>query len=359
MTVAAVALIIVAFWAGPALARPTLPFGVRVPAARVAEPAIARVRRDYTRGVAALGVVSLAGAVVFDEWVLVVVIAAFCLLGYHAHRSVAAAKRAGDWYAGIRQAVTTDTSLRTDPVRPQWILLAPAVVLFALTAVVGALRYGDLPSSLPTPNGVTVDATHRTATSVGFAFATVTAQLLIIVLVAVLGTAIPRSRPELDAATPAGSAARYRTYLTGVMRLLFVSAGCAAASLLVASFQVWEILPATLAVTLLSFVPLAAALVLWAVFAFRTGDAGHRLPTGPEESTKQTTLEQRDDDRHWFAAGTVYVNRTDPAVLVHRRAGMYWTLNVGNPISWAIIAGIAAVAVLAGTGVIDLPVRGG
>jgi uncharacterized membrane protein len=355
MTVAVVALIIVAAWAAPALARPTLPFGVRVPAARASEPAIARIRRGYTRGVTVLGAAGLVAAAVFDEWVLVVVLAAFCLLGYHAHRSVAAAKRAGDWYAGTRQAVTADTSLRTDPVRPQWLLLTPAVLLFAGTAVTGMLRYGGLPPTLPTPNGVTVDAADRTATSVGFAFATVTAQLLIILLVAVLGVAIPRSRAELDAAAPTGSAARYRTYVTGVLRLLFVSAGCAAASLLVASFQVWEILPATLPVTLLSFVPLAAALVAWAVFALRTGDAGHRLPAEAEESE----VEQRDDDRHWYVAGMVYLNRTDPAVLVHRRTGMYWTLNVGNPISWAIIAGIAAVAILAGTGVLDLPVRGG
>jgi uncharacterized membrane protein len=357
MTVALVALIIVAFWSGPALARPTLPFGVRVPAARVSEPAIARVRRDYTRGVALLGAAGLVGAFVFDRWVLFALIAAYCLLGYHAHRSVAAAKRAGDWYAGVRQAVTTDTSLRTDPVRPQWLLLAPAVLLFAITAAAGVWRYGDLPSSLPTPNGVTVDATHRTTTTVGFAFATVSAQALIIALAAVLAAAIPRARAELDAAQPAGSAARYRTYVTRVLRLLFGSAGCAAASLLVASFQVWEILPATLPVTLVSFAPLATALVAWAVFALRTGEAGHRLPAAPAESTVERGREQRDDDRHWHLAGMVYLNRTDPAILVHRRVGAYWTLNFGNPISWAIVAGIAAVAILAGTGVIDLPVR--
>jgi uncharacterized membrane protein len=55
----------------------------------------------------------------------------------------------------------------------------------------------------------------------------------------------------------------------------------------------------------------------------------------------------------------IYLNRHDPAILVHRRAGMYWTLNLGNPISWALIAAIALVALLTGLDGIDLPTRGG
>ncbi|WP_212909901.1 DUF5808 domain-containing protein [Streptomyces sp. TS71-3] len=68
---------------------------------------------------------------------------------------------------------------------------------------------------------------------------------------------------------------------------------------------------------------------------------------------------QRDDDRHWHVAGMVYVRRGDPAVLVHRRAGMYWTLNLGHPVSWLILAVVVLVAVLTGLGVIDLPTRSG
>lgn len=257
-------------------------------------------------------------------------VAAVCAaLGWLAHRSVAAAKRAGDWYAGTRQAVAADTSLRTDPVRPQWMILVPGVVLFAATALIGAWRYTDLPATLPTPDGLVVDATRRTATTVGFAFATVSAQLLILLLVGLLALAIPRGRPEIDAERPAGSAARYRRYLGAVLRLLFASAGCANVSLLVA----------------------------WSVFAVRAGDAGHRLSTSDDE--EPTGRVQRDDDRFWFAAGMVYANRTDPALFVHRRSGAFWTLNLGNPLSWAIVAVVAVVAVLTGFGVIDLPERGG
>ncbi|WP_275295017.1 hypothetical protein [Amycolatopsis sp. La24] len=62
---ALVALLAAAFWAAPALARPTLPFGVRVPAARVAEPEIVRAHRRYARGVLVAG--TLAFVLVADE----------------------------------------------------------------------------------------------------------------------------------------------------------------------------------------------------------------------------------------------------------------------------------------------------
>ncbi|MET8869942.1 DUF5808 domain-containing protein [Nonomuraea sp. NPDC004580] len=45
----------------------------------------------------------------------------------------------------------------------------------------------------------------------------------------------------------------------------------------------------------------------------------------------------------------------DPAILVHQRVGGRWTLNLGNPIAWGIVAVIAVVALLSVLGVIDLP----
>lgn len=198
LDLALVALVAAAFWSVPVLGRPTLPFGVRVPGARVADPAILRVRRWYGRGVLLIGVLSCAILLTTDlptELTLSVSVVAFCLLGYHAHRSVAAAKRAGDWYAGLRQGTTTDTSLRTDPVRPPWLLLAPTVLITVLTAAIGVLRYDELPSTLPTPNGLTVDAGTRTATTVSFAFSTVTAQVLTLLLIALLVAALPESVP--------------------------------------------------------------------------------------------------------------------------------------------------------------------
>ncbi|MER7862627.1 DUF5808 domain-containing protein [Amycolatopsis japonica] len=323
-----------AFGSAPALARPTLPFGVRIPARRSGEAVVLLARRRYNRGIGA-GTIAACVALLFDwlapEVVLLVLATAYSLLGCLAHRSIATAKREEGWYSGTRQAVSTDTSLRSDPVRPQWILLAPAVVL-AVATVAG---------------GWFTRATD---------FSTVFAQILVIVLTSLMAVAISRARPEIDAAQPSASASRYREYLHGVLALLLISAGCVNATLLVVSLQLWAVVDTTVPVTIVAYLPLAAAFIAWIGFTVRAGDAGHRLPRAGDEP--ETRYEQRDDDRHWYAAGMVYLNRNDPALLVHRRVGTYWTLNLGHPIAWVVLGTVAVAAVLTGFGVVTLPEKG-
>ena len=53
-----------------------------------------------------------------------------------------------------------------------------------------------------------------------------------------------------------------------------------------------------------------------------------------------------DDDQHW-KGGLFYVNRDDPALLVPRRFGLGWTLNLGRPAGIALT--ILLLVVIAGT----------
>jgi uncharacterized membrane protein len=50
------------------------------------------------------------------------------------------------------------------------------------------------------------------------------------------------------------------------------------------------------------------------------------------------------DDNHW--KGIFYVNRDDPALWIPKRFGIGYTLNFGNPWSWAVM-GLILAAVLA------------
>ncbi|PZG54438.1 hypothetical protein C1I98_04065 [Spongiactinospora gelatinilytica] len=94
------------------------------------------------------------------------------------------------------------------------------------------------------------------------------------------------------------------------------------------------------------------------------GQAGHRLPALPGEEQDDSGVAQRDDDRHWFLAGAVYINRRDSALLVHARLGSSsWTLNLGHPLAWLLLGVLAiTLIVLAGlalAGVVDLPEKHG
>ncbi|MEV5889526.1 DUF1648 domain-containing protein [Nonomuraea fuscirosea] len=355
----------------PALARPTLPFGVRVGIQRVGDPVIVAARRFYARLTVLVAVIAavvlilvllVTGSAVAIGLTATVVMVVDLLVFYRAHRMVRAAKLAGGWAAERRQGVTVDTTFRTDPVRVPWLWGLPALAVLLLTAGTGWARYGGLPATLPLSLGYGTASAQRAPTTVLNAFQPVIYQIAIILIVLVAVLAVLRARPDLDAARPQGSARRYRVYLRGVAVLLLLSAACLNLSLFFAGLRLWEVVTPAIVWDVVIFAPLIVLLGGWLMWEIKVGQAGHRLPALPGEEREDSGVGQREDDRHWFLAGAVYVNRRDPALLVHARLGSSsWTLNLGHPIAWLLL-GVLTVAliVLAGlalAGVVDLPQR--
>lgn len=350
----------------PALARPTLPFGVRVPHERIADPVVLAQRRAYARttilaGVAAAalsvalvigaGRASLAGMTTAGLGV------ACLLLYYRAHRQLRHAKHAGGWHEGRRQGVTVDTTFRTDPVRLPWVWLIPAMTITLTTTGLGWWRYGALPATLPHFLGLDVDATQPEPTTPIAAFQPAIFQAATILVFLAMTLVLLRARPDLDAARPKGSARKYRIYLHGVARMSLLGAASVTFCLMIAALQLWGLAALSSAWRAAAYLPLAAPVVGALVWEMRVGHGGHRLPALPGEEREDSGITQRDDDRHWFFAGTVYANRRDPAIVLHARFGQTLTLNLGHPVTWAILALLAVVVLLATFGAIDLPQR--
>ncbi|CAM3319552.1 hypothetical protein STSO111631_13585 [Stackebrandtia soli] len=318
---------------------------------------MARQRRRYGGSVLAVGAIGsialVAGSPLADAMVVGAVVTTACVLADLvlmglAHRAISTAKQSQRWYADTRQAVVTDTTLRTDPVPvPRWGLIG-ALAVIALTVVLGGLRYGELPRPLVYPGGESVPTTPWTA------FGPVIVQLVLaaVILLVVLG--VRRSRPDLDAARPIASARRYRLYLRAVYTTLFTTAIGGSLSLMLVALNLWAVIPDTPLWTIVAIVPMVVVAAGWLVLVFTVGDAGHRLPAvdGDEPADAAPQRTQHDDDRYWHLAGNVYFNRDDPAFLVHRRVGAGWTTNMAHPGSWVILAVVIALIALAAFGII-------
>src|SRR3984957_20133700 len=140
----------------PAVTRPTVQFGVRVPSERAGAPVIRRERRAYYWRTAAIGVCcTLVAVTVQGHWpswltriILVPELAAGLGCFWVARRKIAAVKNADGWFAGLRQTVVADTSWLTDPPRFPLRCLIPALAVMAATAAVGAVRYPGLPAHI-------------------------------------------------------------------------------------------------------------------------------------------------------------------------------------------------------------------
>jgi uncharacterized membrane protein len=327
----------------PAITRPTVPFGVRVPAERARATVIRRERHAYYWRTAVIGACCTITAVLlggYGSWWLTRIILLLELASdfgcfWIARRKITEVKHAEDWYAGHRQVVATDTSWRTDPPRFPMRWLIPALTVIAATVIVGVLRYPDLPARLAVGFG-----RHGAPKSVVSAFAIVVGQLYVTLLWTGLMLIVYRSRPDIEATDPVASTRRYRGFLAAFSRAVLTLLALVNLTLLLVALRDWQVYRLSGPGSALPVLPFAVGLLVLAVVAFRTGQGGFRLSSaaaarGPAAGT------DRDDDRFW-KAGLIYLNRDDPAIMVGARFGVGWTFNVGNPMARLVIAGIVA-----------------
>ena len=327
----------------PAVTRPTLQFGIRVPRERAGAPVIGRERRTYYWRTAAIGLCcTLVAVTVHSYWpswltriILLPELAADLGCFWVARRKIAAVKNADDWFAGLRQTVVTDTSWRTDPPRFPVRWLVPALAVMAATAAVGALRYPGLPVYIVNGSG------HRVSKSAVSALI-VAGQLYFTTVYSGLMLIVHRSRPDIEAADPAASTLRYRRFLAVFTRALLTLVALIDTTLLLIALPDWQVYRLSGIGRALPVLPFAAGVLLLGVVAARAGQGGSRLNGNVRGlALARPAGTDRDDDQFW-KAGLLYVHRDDPALVVSARFGVGWALNFGNPVAWLLIAGTFA-----------------
>jgi uncharacterized membrane protein len=337
----------------PAVTKPTVQFGVRIPPERTGATVIGDQRRAYFRRTAAVGVLCTVMAVLLavhgSRWspMLVVPIEVAADIGclLVARRRITAVKRAERWFAGLRPTVVADTSWRADPPLFPVRWLIPALTVTAATVLVGVLRYPELPGRLADGFGAWAAPGHRVPKTPVTAFALVFAQLWVTALWTTIMLIIYRSRPDIEAADPAASVRRYRRFLARCSTAMLALVTLIDLSLLLAALRNWQVYRLSGADAALPFLPYAVGLLVLVTFILRSGQGGFRLAAdggGPPDPAKRTGLADRDDDRFW-KGGLIYVNRDDPALMVGARFGVGWTFNLANRAAWLLLSAIAGV----------------
>ena len=327
--------------AAPAISRPTLQFGVSIPPDHAAAPVILRERRAYYWRSAAVAICCAALGLALaltgsgSRWlpriVLLAEIAADAGCIYLARRKVIAAKASEGWLAGRRQTVVADTSWRSEPRQYPVRWLLPVVTVIAATIVIGAIRYPHLAGGLTLPDG------RRASRSPLSAFILVIGQLYVTSLWTGLLVLVYRSRPDIDPAEPAASLGRYRKLLASLARAVLVMTALIDVTFLLAALQIWQLYRPP---GFLLLLPAAAGVLILLAAAVRAGRQRARTSASVQQPGRAAVV-GRDDDRFW-KAGLFYVNRSDPAVMVAVRIGVGWTLNLGNPASWLVVAAVVA-----------------
>ena len=322
-------------------------FAVTVPVSAARDPRLLVLRRRYAAVMVALTLVLGTVAVLHAKNVTLLVAASLLLpavgfFGMLACRSrVLALKRSEGWQVeGSRSTAVALPKEAPGAIPLRWNLLYVPIVL--ATAALTAVLYPLMPDRIVMQVGFDGQVTSWADKSVWSASFPVLTQAFVAVMFAACHVAALHSKRAGSAATPVATAMRYGAFAQAETIVLLgtglaLTAGLALFPL--ADAGLIDLLGAGLAVMALTLVALVASILV----AVRYGQVGARLDGVPSEASSG-------DDVHW-KAGIFYVNPGDPSIVVPRRFGIGWTLNLGNWRSWLALAALVGATVLFCVGV--------
>lgn len=329
------------FAAVVALRPPGLPLSVRVPQDHaddvVVRTAIRRFRwglvldwvvtAALTAALAAAGKTPLATALP----VLLYAILSILVLVL-SRRMIIRAKRDGDWFEGV--PVRVSAQLTPPPSQhPSIVWPALAAIVLAAATTVDVALYPSLPASIPVHFDVAGQADRWAEKSVWSVFGL----LIIGAGVVVLLTALSIVATRYSARIQTDDTAEQATLRTRVQRSMLTSLLSQLSFVLALGISAIEVtqrlIPGAAWATGASAIAMVVLIMVVVIAAVVRG----RVQLQPANVRNPLTLrpDAVDDDQHW-KGGLLYVNRDDPALVVPRRFGLGWTVNLGRPAGVAL-----------------------
>lgn len=338
-------------------------FAVTVPEGARRDPRLAALRRRYALAVGAATLVCAAALIPFAASgsgsldadpmpltgalllaTLVPVVLSFALM-LRSRSRVQAIKAAEGWTAPRPQAaaVVAEGDLPR-PLSLAWSLLYVPIVL--ATVVAGVVLWPSIPDQIPMHASFSGTVNSWSPKTVGSVFFPVWLQLFMIVTFMFCHWTILRSKRPAGVGAPVTSALAYGLFARAESVLLLASGLIITAAVGVA-FMLSAVGSITLgAAAVIVVVAVVPILVGSAAIAVVYGQAGSRLFRRMEaagvEGAPAGAVMPADDDEHW-KLGIFYVNRDDASLFLPERFGVGWTLNLGRPAAWGVIAGCVAV----------------
>ncbi len=250
-------------------------------------------------------------------------------------------KQERGWTAEPRQSVAAigeDSALAPKGISLKWNwAYVPIMVITAIIAVVG---YDAMPDMIPMHidfAGNVTDVAQKTPMVVAFP---VLFEVFMAVCFVFSHWSALRSKPGATPEHPASSSWAYGLFLRAQTVTLLVC-GLLLTAVIGILMELSFIGMASLQIVLIAVLALTV-LVLVATVGVNLvfGQSGSRI-FRMEESDNLL----RNDDACW-KLGMIYVNGNDASIFVPKRSGFGWTVNLGRPSAWALMAGFALFTVL-------------
>lgn len=330
-------------------------FTVTVPASALVDPRLRSIRRIYLAAMLAATALAMVSAVILWEatgagdehgaeaWgfavtglVLALEVVSFALM-LGARSRVRRLKAERGWHADAARRTAVVGEALPGPLSLVWDLLYLLPVgAFALAAW---LTYPELPAEIATNVGLDGVATATVAKSPAVATAPVLVATFLAVVFTFTHAVVRLSVRPLNPAAPVASGYDYGRFAR-IQTQLVVFGGLALTSVvgLVMELAFLGVLPMMGALAIL-LVAIGTVLVVVIEVSVLYGQSGSRLGGAADG------VEAVGEDGDW-RLGILYFDRDDASVVVPKRFGVGWTVNLARPQAWLLIGALVLIVCL-------------
>lgn len=293
------------------------------------------------------------------SWLIFITLIQMALLQlayYIAYKTVrtikAKEKDSGNWNVA-RKISIVDTKLSKEINKVNyWWLLPFIIVLFEVILV--ASNYSNLPEQIPMHYNALGEVDRYTNKTPVNAMMLPIISFGMTVFLYVTTVITKRSKKEINSLNTEKSRAQLRLYYKYLEVFMAITSAMLGITFLVGDLSLVGILPSKYMLSIILIISLI--LVVFAtVFFIKIGQGGCKLKIKDVEDKEEEELFiDKDDDEYWIM-GTFYYNKEDPSLMVEKRSGGGWTVNLGTTLGMILtIAPIILIIVLC----IAIPMRG-
>ncbi|GGD87806.1 DUF1648 domain-containing protein [Paenibacillus nasutitermitis] len=325
----------------------SLLFGVYVPEQYREDQAVREARGSY---LAMAAIVMLCAAAVggivgwwrgeMSETVLLaatlVQIIGFVLAHAAGYRKALRFKQEKGWEAQLPQSKrVANLNFRKQPltISNRWYLIPLLIVVISVVAAV--IRWDSIPDIITTHYNARFEADGFSEKGFGSVFMLNMIQLLMIGLFLFTSFTIRTAKQQLDPAKPDESMMKQQKFRRSNSQFLYFL--CLFIIVLFSYIQAsmfygWS-------EDMLNKITVFLPIVL-------IGSCIGFMVVLRKKGLDQQSSAAVSEDHHWKGGGIIYYNPDDPSIMVDKRLGVGWTMNMAHPVSWVVLGGILLLPVI-------------
>ncbi len=239
------------------------------------------------------------------------------------------------WKSLGKNVVFVDTSIRKPKVKEDDVVIKTRTFMLLLiipliTVIVTLLAYKNVPDPFPihyNAEGIADSFVNKEGFE-GFFYLVLFPVLYQVGMIALLTAANKfgiNGKVEINSGTLEEIKKQRKVFKRVNSILLFILA--LEISLMMAFIQFCTIFGWKTNIINIVFLPtMFLTIIIFTIISYKIGQGGKNLKFNKEDKEIY-----RDDDKNWIL-GNFYYNKKDPSILVEKRIGVGWTINLGNPV---------------------------